>query len=259
MSTTPTHRSAQRRPAKQTRRVATALAAGPLAVLFTAAAAAAAPGDADRAAEIASGVAGEAASSCTEQQQAVPEVKWQSASVKSDGVLLTLDEEAGIFTTGALKGEVDLGLNPAGDRADADNLFLHKKKGSYSDFGDVTVMIGPVVPIEGRHCGSLPVIEFPTGVEFQVGRFPTESGSAGGEDAQSSIMDDSESGGDPISLVTDPFVLEPVHGESTEGIPTVNEPYKLEDSMSLYHWNADGDFVKVGALEEFTVVIKKTP
>jgi hypothetical protein len=168
---------------------------------------------------------------------AAPEVDPVPVDVYSKGAQITLDitGEQVVYETGRLKG--DLNLIPPTNMSNsiADSVFLHRMKGGGGDFGHVDVLIGPGAPIEGDH-GRAPQIEFPQGIDLQVRKFP------GGLDI--------ESGGDPISLVTDPILLEPI--PYPEEFPPTHQQYALEDSASIYYLDAsDGSLEKIGTLEAF--------
>ncbi|MFG3340302.1 hypothetical protein [Glycomyces sp. NPDC048151] len=208
------------------RRVALAAAAGPLAVLMTAAAAVASPAE------------------------STPEIQWEQVQVTGMGAQISLSDEHTVYRTGALKGTMDLAL-VAEDYAEADNMFLHKRASSPGHFGHVDAMIGPGGPVEGKH-GPAPTLDFPTGVGFDVYKLPEP---LPGLEAVAA-----ESGGEPVvTLVSDPFVLEPVECGCAEEFPPVNQQYEIEDSMSLYYIDDEGAYVKVGVLERFDITVNRTP
>ena len=234
--------------ATRMRRIALAATAGPLAVLMTAAAAVASPvGVADR------GAAADTAADFTGAftAESTPEAQWEQVNVTGLGAQISLSDENTIYRTGALKGTMDLGLQPGGEYAEADNMILKKRASSPGHFGHVDAMIGPGVPVEGKH-GKAPTISFSTGVGFDVYKLP--------EDLPGLEAGTVESGGEPeVTLVSDAFVLEPVKCGCAEEFPPVNQKYELEDSMSLYYIDDEGEFVKVGVLERFDITVNRTP
>ncbi|MEU5870382.1 hypothetical protein AB0A73_02355 [Glycomyces sp. NPDC047369] len=210
-------RSVRLRHPERLRRLAAAAAAVPMAALIGAAGASAAP---------------------PEQVNVIPTVDWSKIDVSARGEISLLDTGDEIYRTGKLKGDAELAApNPEG-YSGVQDLFLHRKKGSGGDFGNVDVMIGPDRG-EGLHPGDeAAIMDFATGLSFDVARLPRGT----------------ESGGDPITLVTDPFVLEPV--VPVEAFPPVNQKYSLEDSVALYQETGEGRYEQVGVLEAFDVVVK---
>jgi len=172
------------------------------------------------------------------QLDAVPDVDVAAVGLAGSAELSLLATGDERYETGRLKGTAVLGVPSPGGYSAVDNLFLHRKKGSGGDFGNVDVMLGPDRG-ESLFPGDEPAIfDFATGLTFEVARLPY-----GGE-----------SGGDPITLVTDPFVLEPV--AVAEEFPPVGQAYRLEDSVGVFQETGAGEYEQVGLLEAFDVTVK---
>ncbi|MEU6250894.1 hypothetical protein [Glycomyces sp. NPDC047010] len=210
-------RSVRLRHPERLRRLAAAAAAVPMAAIMGAAGASAAP---------------------PEQVNVIPDVDWTQVDLtgRAEISLLATGDER--YETGKLKGTADLGrLAPEGYMG-VDNLFLHRKKGSGGDFGNVDVMVGPDRSEDLVPGDEVAIMDFATGLTFEVAHPPFRT----------------ESGGDPIALVTDPFVLEPIY--RAEEFPPVNQQFRLEDSVAVYLETGEGVYEQVGLLEAFDVTVK---
>jgi len=210
-------RSFRLRHPERLRRLAAAAAAVPMAALLGAAGASAAP---------------------PQQLTLVPDLDVAKIDLSGRAAISLLDTGDELYGTGKLKGDAELAAPSPEGFSGIQDLFLHRKQGSGGDFGNVDVMIGPDRG-EGLHCGDASTIDFATGLALDVAKLPG-----------------AESGGDPITLVTDPFVLEPA--APAEGFPPVNQTYRLEDSVALYEETGPGQYEQIGLLEGFDVIVNQS-
>ncbi|PRY62441.1 hypothetical protein [Glycomyces artemisiae] len=211
-------RSFRLRHPERLRRLAAAAAAVPVAALIGAAGASAAP---------------------PQQLDVVPDLDAARIDLSGRASISLLDTGDELYGTGKLKGDAELAVPSPEGYSEIQDLFLHRKRGSGGDFGDVDVMIGPDRG-ESLHCDDPGIIDFATGLAFDVRKLPRGF----------------ESGGDPITLVTDPFVLEPA--VPAEGFPPVNQQYTLEDSVALYQETGPGQYEQIGLLEGFDVIVNQS-